>query len=887
MYRLFGGFGKPKNPHSLENLKHLYNVLLKNKTVTDNNRGLLVEVLRSITEILIWGDQNDSSVFDFFLERNMLSFFLEILKQKCGSYVNVQLLQTLNILFENIRNETSLYYLLSNNHVNSIIVHKFDFSDEEVMAYYISFLKTLSLKLNVHTVNFFYNVHTNDFPLYTEAIKFFNHPESMVRIAVRTLTLNVYKVGDKSMLSFIRNKTAAPYFSNLVWFIGSHVLELDACVSNDANNQNQIHCLADLVAEHLDHLHYLNDILTLDISDLNEVLNDHLLNKLLTPLYIFSLIPDDQLKPAQTSKPRMSTIVSLFLLSQVFLIISMYPLVRTLTEIILQGSLDIFEHDEDSPVSNKLIIPSFVPPPKTLEESLDSATTPSTSIVSTTESNVSNITDEEKEQILAQELQTGFFFETIIKALSCEENDHKALFALCLLHSISCNKGINQDLLAGTLIAGPSEKPKYNTRLVEKLIEIMSLSCQPRSGIRLVTLELTIALLKRLVVLNGRSILQDAHFAAVIDAKEESIQLAQTFFKNDDVFLDTFEDEYTDMKRKPLNVEFLMMDSKILLSPSTTCTPLTGIEFRKRLPCGNVERARRAIRVFLLIREFSLMLTGEMELQLPLTDRSNCYQVNSALDFNNADLIHCIFIGKDGIKAKRFLVIDSTHLILIEPDSRLGWGIVKLAAFLQDIEVVGDKENPQCLSVTMHHSTSGALTAKFIFDDHVRCMAAKQRLTKARTIARVQKLNQLARLFDLPVQTTHSSPGSRMFFRHPRSGGRRLPGFAAPIKVPSSSFAAKNGSSNGHCRSLSSSPKPSTTYCPNEDIPLENIALKTINPANVASSVEEQSETSNASSSQDAPVNDTAEPSDLETSFSQISVSSKKTARRKGKVETV
>lgn len=47
--------------------------------------------------------------------------------------------------------------MLSNNHVNSIIVHKFDFSDEEVMAYYISFLKTLSLKLNAHTVHFFYN----------------------------------------------------------------------------------------------------------------------------------------------------------------------------------------------------------------------------------------------------------------------------------------------------------------------------------------------------------------------------------------------------------------------------------------------------------------------------------------------------------------------------------------------------------------------------------------------------------------------------------------------------------------------------------------------------------------------------------------------------------
>lgn len=161
----------------------------------------------------------------------MLAYFLHIMRQKSGgsSFVCQQLLQTLNILFENIRNETSLCkwhtciisrgkckqcklrscfsdYLLSNNHVNSIIVHKFDFSDEDVMGYYILFLKTLSLKLNPHTIHFFYNEHTNDFPLYTEAIKFFNHPESMVRIAVRTISLNVYKVENISMLQFIRDK---------------------------------------------------------------------------------------------------------------------------------------------------------------------------------------------------------------------------------------------------------------------------------------------------------------------------------------------------------------------------------------------------------------------------------------------------------------------------------------------------------------------------------------------------------------------------------------------------------------------------------------------------------------------------------------------------------
>lgn len=62
----FGGpWGRPKNPHSLEHLKYLYNVLSRNQTVSEHNRGLLVETLRSIAEILIWGDQNDSSVFEY------------------------------------------------------------------------------------------------------------------------------------------------------------------------------------------------------------------------------------------------------------------------------------------------------------------------------------------------------------------------------------------------------------------------------------------------------------------------------------------------------------------------------------------------------------------------------------------------------------------------------------------------------------------------------------------------------------------------------------------------------------------------------------------------------------------------------------------------------
>ena len=51
-----------------------------------------------------------------------------------------------------------------------------------------------------------------------------------VTIVIRVLHYCVPLVNDAAMLDYIRNKTAAPYFSNLVWFIGSHVIELDECI---------------------------------------------------------------------------------------------------------------------------------------------------------------------------------------------------------------------------------------------------------------------------------------------------------------------------------------------------------------------------------------------------------------------------------------------------------------------------------------------------------------------------------------------------------------------------------------------------------------------------------------------------------------------------------
>ena len=50
------------------------------------------------------------------------------------------------------RARRSLFYLLSNNHVNDMIMFDFRLEDEEVLSHFASFLKTLSLRLNENTV---------------------------------------------------------------------------------------------------------------------------------------------------------------------------------------------------------------------------------------------------------------------------------------------------------------------------------------------------------------------------------------------------------------------------------------------------------------------------------------------------------------------------------------------------------------------------------------------------------------------------------------------------------------------------------------------------------------------------------------------------------------
>ncbi len=119
---------------------------------------------------MIWGDQHNPRFFDYFAEKRIMGQIVDylLLDPACPTRVKQQIIQTLSILISNTNSEMAIFLILSNNHVNDLIVHNFDFSNEELLSFYISFLKTLSLKLNTRTIYFFFNEWARDFPLYSE-----------------------------------------------------------------------------------------------------------------------------------------------------------------------------------------------------------------------------------------------------------------------------------------------------------------------------------------------------------------------------------------------------------------------------------------------------------------------------------------------------------------------------------------------------------------------------------------------------------------------------------------------------------------------------------------------------------------------------------------------
>ncbi|KAG8063993.1 hypothetical protein GUJ93_ZPchr0004g39941 [Zizania palustris] len=244
---------------------------------------------------MIYGDQHDPSYFEFFMEKQIMGEFARILRISKLSRVSLQLLQTMSIMIQNLRNEHSIYYIFSNEHINFLITYPFDFQIDEMLSYYISFLRAISGKLNKNTISLLIKTKNDEvisFPLYVEALKFAFHEDSMIRVALRTLTLNVYHVGDESVNRFVSRAPLSDYFSDMVNHFQKQCIALDKLVVRYVRNVDSAVPTAsveDTVVQIEDTLYYFSDVMSSGIPDLGRFITENILQLLVFRFLLPSL----------------------------------------------------------------------------------------------------------------------------------------------------------------------------------------------------------------------------------------------------------------------------------------------------------------------------------------------------------------------------------------------------------------------------------------------------------------------------------------------------------------------------------------------------------------------------------------------------------------------
>ncbi|XWS73298.1 hypothetical protein CRYUN_Cryun02cG0116300 [Craigia yunnanensis] len=327
-------FWRSRDRFSLDELRYLADQLQKVQIVNEVNKDFVIEALRSIAELLTYGDQHDSSFFEFFMEKQVMGEFIRVLNISKTVTVSLQLLQTISILIQNLKSEHAIYYMFSNEHVNYLITYSFDFRNEELLSYYISFLRAISGKLNKNTVSLLVKTQDEEvvsLPLYVEAIRFAFHEESMVRTAVRALTLNVYHAGDDFVNKFITGAPHSDYFSNLVSFFREQCINLSKLVSECPKNpcSESVSAIRATVDEIEDNLYYFSDVISAGIPVVGRLITDNILQLLILPLLFPALQIDAD------SNMKISAVTSLYLLCCILRIVKIKDLSNTIAAALL------------------------------------------------------------------------------------------------------------------------------------------------------------------------------------------------------------------------------------------------------------------------------------------------------------------------------------------------------------------------------------------------------------------------------------------------------------------------------------------------------------------------------------------------------------------------
>ncbi|CAM9661227.1 unnamed protein product, partial [Ectocarpus sp. 8 AP-2014] len=303
--RLMGsetGVHTPPKYLSIDHLRTLHQELVPlldsadGVSLTARQELRLIEVLRSISELVAFGEAGEGpEYFEFFCEKSTMALFVKALR--LGPAVKTQVVQGVSVLFQNLRSPTSLYMLLSSDHINRLMqpeggAAELPLDDEEFLTNYIALLKAIAIRLSKETVPFFLNTTKGSFPLYSRSIPLIRHPDPMVRTSALSIVLQVFSVKDPGVTAFLtREENHIGFFDQLSRLMQDAYSQVLCRMWQDVepSSSGESTAIDGATSFFQDMLYYVQDVLSVGDSLLSEKLARHLHRHFFRPVVLGAL----------------------------------------------------------------------------------------------------------------------------------------------------------------------------------------------------------------------------------------------------------------------------------------------------------------------------------------------------------------------------------------------------------------------------------------------------------------------------------------------------------------------------------------------------------------------------------------------------------------------
>ena len=280
------------NKNDIEQSLKLYNENLAGFLFKDNFKKIIPEI-KNIFNIIISAKDSDFSensfsylkniihIIDSFINKKKRELTLSILQEICFLLANIKSKKILSEIFSfqnNIIDEQGI-----NMNIFDKLISINDFNkNEEFLEHQINLMKSLILKLDSESILFFYKNEINYFPILSKSLLLYDYPDDMIHGAVYNILLLITKNKNKSLNEYLISFPVALYYPIIIFDLKKIISELNFIFVKEKNIfeffEEKHEKLCDIVL-------YINDILLCNISNINFILINCLLNEIIFPLF--------------------------------------------------------------------------------------------------------------------------------------------------------------------------------------------------------------------------------------------------------------------------------------------------------------------------------------------------------------------------------------------------------------------------------------------------------------------------------------------------------------------------------------------------------------------------------------------------------------------------